>query len=134
MASNQELIANIKSMSEHKGLEMPDVDEKSNKELAAVLGEIRNADAAEDSPAATEAAEKAAAEEEKAAVAAKRDEDAAAANKAKAKRPAHVIAEGKSLTTKRGILDADEGVSEKDLPGGKAAFDKLVKAGYIVKG
>jgi hypothetical protein len=45
-----------------------------------------------------------------------------------------IVASGKSLTSKRGILDAGENVSADDISGGKKAFDILVEKKYIVKG
>lgn len=43
-----------------------------------------------------------------------------------------VIAEGKAITTSRGILGPGDSVSSKDLSGGTEAFDHFVKAGYIL--
>lgn len=41
------------------------------------------------------------------------------------------VAEGKSVTSKRGILGPGAAVCAGDLAGGKAAFDDLVEKGYI---
>ena len=49
-------------------------------------------------------------------------------------KPAFAVAEGTSLTSKRGILNAGEEVTEKDLPGGKDSFENLVQSGHIVEG
>ena len=43
-----------------------------------------------------------------------------------------VVAEGKSITTKRGILADGEPITPEDLAGGEEAFGQLAEAGYIV--
>lgn len=42
-----------------------------------------------------------------------------------------VVAEGRSVTTKRGVIGPGKAISPKDLNGGQASFDKLVKAGIV---
>lgn len=49
------------------------------------------------------------------------------------KKPPYSIAEGKALTSKKGILGPGMEVTAEHLSGGKAAIDKFVKSGYIVK-
>jgi hypothetical protein len=45
----------------------------------------------------------------------------------------HCIAEGKTLTSKRGILASGDKVTAEDLAGGEEAFETLVAAGYVVE-
>lgn len=42
-----------------------------------------------------------------------------------------VVAKGKSITSKRGILSGGAPVGPTDLAGGEEAFKALCKAGYI---
>ena len=56
-----------------------------------------------------------------------------AAEEKAAKKPPYTIANGKAITTKRGILAEGDEIKAKDLPGGKEAIDKFVKSGHIVK-
>lgn len=46
----------------------------------------------------------------------------------------YYIADGKALTSKRGILDAGNEVKVEYLPGGEETLNKFVKSGHIVKG
>lgn len=43
------------------------------------------------------------------------------------------VADGKSVTSKRGILAGGKRISPADLAGGESSFNHLVKKGYIVK-
>lgn len=42
-----------------------------------------------------------------------------------------VVAKGRSVTTKRGILGEGKAISAKDLSGGQNSLDKLVKSGAV---
>jgi len=53
---------------------------------------------------------------------------------ASAKPSGPVIAEGKCITSKRGMLSAGDQVKPDYLAGGQEAFDALRKAGYITSG
>lgn len=44
-----------------------------------------------------------------------------------------IVAEGKSITSQRGILGPGTAVSEKDVSGGKERLDELAKAGTLVR-
>jgi prolactin regulatory element-binding protein len=50
-----------------------------------------------------------------------------------AKAPCYRVAEGKSLTSKRGIISAGKEIGPEDLPGGDDAFKVLREKGYITK-
>jgi hypothetical protein len=45
----------------------------------------------------------------------------------------YVVAEGRSLTSKRGILGPGATVSERDFSGGQGALDEHVKGGTLVR-
>lgn len=49
------------------------------------------------------------------------------------KNPPYSIAEGKSLTSKRGILGPGEEIKPADLAGGADAIKSFVKSGHIIK-
>lgn len=44
-----------------------------------------------------------------------------------------VVAQGKALTTLRGIIGEGEPIAESDLPSGKEAFDGFIKSKHIVR-
>ena len=43
------------------------------------------------------------------------------------------VAAGTSITTRRGLVDAGQAISELDFVGGKADLDDLIRRGAIVK-
>lgn len=45
----------------------------------------------------------------------------------------HTIAEGHSLTSRRGILGPGERINPADLPGGTKALKAFVKSGHVLK-
>ncbi len=45
----------------------------------------------------------------------------------------YVVADGQSVTTQRGIVEAGRGVSERDFSGGKERLEELVKSGTLVR-
>lgn len=51
---------------------------------------------------------------------------------AKAMPAGHTVAEGRAITSKRGMLEAGDEVSASVLGGGADALEALVKSGYIV--
>lgn len=68
------------------------------------------------------------------------DAQAQAKAEQEANKPAEVpepapftIAEGKALTSKKGILGPGDEVKPEYLPGGQDTIDKFVKSGHIVK-
>jgi glycine/D-amino acid oxidase-like deaminating enzyme len=82
--------------------------------------------------AAAQADEDAAAQALADAAAAQADEDAAAQALADGDKP-FVVAGGKAITSKRGILAEGAEVSASDFSGGDAAFAELCKKGHIVR-
>ena len=111
MASNKELIAAIAAT-------QPDAvtDGLTNIELAAMLKSLKEPEAKALAEAA-EAEAKALAE---------------AAEAADGDKP-FVVAGGKAITSKRGILAEGAEVSASDFSGGDAAFAELCKKGHIVR-
>ena len=72
----------------------------------------------------------------KAAAEAKEEATAAAEAKAKEeaqKKPPFYVADGKSLTCKKGVLDSGEEVKAAYLGGGKDSLAALVKSGHVIK-
>jgi Asp-tRNA(Asn)/Glu-tRNA(Gln) amidotransferase A subunit family amidase len=47
--------------------------------------------------------------------------------------PAYTLAQGKAITTKRGILSSGQPITAKDLSGGQDVLDKFVTKGLVVK-
>ena len=45
----------------------------------------------------------------------------------------YTVADGKSLTTKRGILGDGAQIKAEDLAGGQEAIDAFLKSGHVVK-
>lgn len=146
MPSNEKLTASIKELDENF-----DLEGKTNAEMVAILKELRliesileldeNADfEGKDVEALTAMLEELkpepgnpaqeAADAKAAATQAKKEK---AAEAKAAKKPPYTIAEGKSITTKRGILADGDEIKAKDLSGGKDAIDKFIKTGHIVK-
>ncbi len=89
---------------------------------------------AEEEAAAKKAEEEAAAKKAEEEAAAKKAEEEAAAKKAAAEKPDWVVAEGKSITSKKGVLAPGNEVKEEYLGGGKKSFDALKKQKIVVKG
>lgn len=52
-------------------------------------------------------------------------------NLEKAKSTVLKVCKGKSLTSRRGVKDAGQEVSENDFSGGKSTLESLIKKGYI---
>ena len=61
-----------------------------------------------------------------------KDKPAKANKKAKKKKPPYSVPEGKSLTTKRGILTDCE-VTADDFDGGEKTLESLVESGHVDK-
>lgn len=116
MASNKDLKAGILAIAAKLGQEGPSdaLEGKSNSELTQILKDGKTALAAYE--------------------AAQRPVDAEMTiPDGKALSTGHCVAEGKSLTSKRGILGAGAEVAAEDLAGGEEAFETLVAAGYVVE-
>jgi len=104
MPSNKELKKSITDAAEKLGVDAPNTDGMSNSKLAETLSELKNREPIVE--ALVEALEPG----------------------------IPVIAEGKALTTKRGILGPGEPIVPEDLAGGEEAFEALVENGYVVEG
>ena len=78
--------------------------------------------------------QKAAAKKAEEEAAAKKAEEEAAAKKAAAEKPDWVVAEGKSITSKKGILAPGDKVKVAYLSGGEKSFESLKKQKIVVKG
>ena len=109
MPSNAELITSIEALAAELKVEAV-TEGLSNAKLADLLAELREKKATPDAEAARIAAE------------------------AEAK-PPYYVAPGKSVTSKRGILDGDaaDEVEAKDFEGGQAVLDDLVELGVVIK-
>ena len=111
MPSNKDLGKSIRALDPNQELE-----DKSNQELEAILATLQAADAD-----------------------AKTKADADAKTKADAKKPAHYVAPGKAITTKRGMISGDDELEKteiraEDLPTGEDALKHFVKTGHVLKG
>lgn len=53
--------------------------------------------------------------------------------KADKPKPPYAVAQGKSVTTKRGLLGPGEEVTARDFPGGVERLRELAEAGVVVK-
>ena len=133
MPSNPDLIIAITEQAEAKGVDVPATDGKNNVELTAILKELKKP-VAPKAPG-TEADAKAKAEAD---AKAKAEADAAAESakiKVEVKKlPPYYMANGKALTTKKGILADGDEIKPEYLAGGKDAIEKFVKTGHILKG
>lgn len=131
--SNADMVATLKELRLKQSIleldENADFEGKDLDALTAMFEELKP-DAAEEEKVKKEKAE--AAKIAKAEAAKKAKEEKAAEAEA-AKKPPYEIAEGKSITTKRGILAEGDEIKAKDLPGGKEALDSFVNSGHVVK-
>ena len=118
MPSNKELVASATELAAALGIEI-DTDGMNNKDLSALVVDLR----AKHTDAQTHTQADAAPAPE---VAAPAPEVAA---------DTYVIAGGRAITSRKGILsgDAPDEVKPEYLAGGQKAFDKFVKSGHIVK-
>lgn len=62
----------------------------------------------------------------------KPNDQPSAAEQQQQQRPANTVAQGKSLITQRGLVDAGQEIRPEDV-GGQEAFDRLIQNGTIVK-
>jgi hypothetical protein len=114
MPSNSDLAKAIIEAAEAYAIEIPDTTGLNNEKLAALLSETKAIGAEEVAlKLKNDATEKSALE--------------------KAENPTYYLAEGKALTTLRGIKSDGEEIKVSDLPGGLDAIEAFVKGGYIVK-
>ncbi len=125
MPKNEDLIKSITDVATEKGIDVPETENKSNNELVEILKTL-NTPTPPAAPSDDDVAAKAASDAKAEAAKVKAEK--------KVKRPPFYIAEGKAITTKRGILGPDEEIRVKDLAGGKDAIEKFVKTGHILKG
>ena len=123
--SNADMVAMLKELRLKQSIleldENADLEGKDIEALTAMLEELKP----EPGDAAKEAAE--------AKAAAKLAKEEKAAEEKAAKKPPYTIADGKAITTKRGILAEGDEIKVKDLPGGKESLDAFIKTGHVVK-
>lgn len=113
MPSNKQLNEKIHALNPEA-----DTEGLTNAQLKAMLAELEAAaEAADSEPAA--------------------DPEPPAAEPATVAEPAegfaYTVADGKAITTKRGVLSEGAGVNVDDLAGGKGAASSLADAGLLVK-
>ena len=106
MATNAELITNIEKAATEKGVDVPETEGKNNAQLAAMLKELRAANAAPLEPVKPEVKQEA--------------------------RPDYVIGEGKSIAYRGELISEGEEFKKSWLD--DKSFKAHVEAGNIVKG
>lgn len=109
MPSNADLTRSIEEIATEKGVNVPETKGKNNAELAEMLSGLKK-------PVEAEILAEASIENAKV-----------------VEQPPYTIAEGKALTSCRGILAEGEEVKAEDFPNGQKTIDSLVKSGHIVK-
>ncbi len=107
MASNKELIKQINHHANDLGMDRLELDGFNNAKLAELLSDLK----AKWRDATTHTV----------------------ADGVKGCSDIMVISEGKSLTTKRGILGPGDGIVPGDLAGGEEALEYFVSTGHVVK-
>lgn len=125
-----ELLVAIAAIAAEKGIEAPDTTDKTNAELEAILDGLKDPKPPE-GPTDETAAVAARKAEYQANMLAKAEARAKAEKAAREKKPPFTIAQGKALTTLRGILGAGKEIKAEDLPGGKEALKDFVERGYV---
>jgi hypothetical protein len=147
MPSNKDLITSIEEEATAKGADIPDTEGKNNAELAGILKELKAKEAAAPTPPSTddedldndldnaEAQEAADARRKASRDQAKKEDKAAKANAAPPPpKPApYIVATGKAITCKKGVLGEGEEIKKEYLGGGKESLDNLVKKGFVIK-
>jgi len=129
MATNKVLIAQAIAIAMAADLDLAEGEAELNKmnnaELAKVVKDMKKSH--------PDAAAKVAEDERLAA------KELADAKKAKAKakaaeaKPPYYLADGKSITTKRGLLGPGREIKAEDLAGGQKALDGFVKTKHVIK-
>ena len=61
------------------------------------------------------------------------NEKAEEAREKSAKKPAYIVAKGKAITSKKGVLVDGAEIKVEDLSGNKEAFDAFITSGHIIK-
>ena len=112
MAKNKDIIAEITALANEKGIDVPVTEGLNNVQLAEMLKGMKG-------PAAPAKPET--------------DKDDDVVEPAKVKRPPFYICDGKSLTTKKGILGPGDEVKVEYLHDGKEGLDRHRKNGVIAK-
>jgi len=114
MPSNKELIKTAKAIADELGLEIT-TDGLNNSQLSDLVKDLR----AKQTDAETET---------QADGAPAADED-----RAPAQADGYYIAEGKALTSKKGIVADGDKVDESFFDGGKKVIDHFISTGHIIK-
>ncbi len=104
MPSNEELTISIAEAAEAAGVDVPSVEGKNNAEMAEILKGLRALPPAADASAP-------AAEPEKL--------------------PPYTVAEGKAITSSKGILSDGAEVTAEMLPGGAKTLKALVESKHV---
>jgi len=148
------LAADVRALAEKLGVPQPSTDGLSTQQLTEKLADLRRQEATQKSgtmeprdatarastpdPTVTQTAHAPVLDGE-----AKKAEDAQAAAargsfdheavEQEAETSGYIVAEGKSVTTLRGIVEAGRGISPKDFSGGQERLDQLVKSGILAR-
>lgn len=122
MATNKVLIAQAIAICLAAGIDLPEgADELNNAQLAKLVKDMKKDHP--DAAAKVEDDERIAAEELA----------ELAKKKAEKVTPPYCIADGKSLTTKRGLLGPGREIKAEDLAGGDKALKAFVKSKHVTK-
>ena len=119
MPKNAELIESINKEAEARGLDLPNLEGRTNPELTEILKGYKATpvESSDDTPAEEPS-----------------NPEPAAPTPASTS-GGYVLAKGVTLTLPyRGVVGEDEPIEAKELSGGQKAFDNLIEKGLIVKG
>ena len=127
MPSNADLIKEAQELSTFLGLEDTS-NGLNNAQLVALISDLKAKKRDKENPTSADEAEaKKKADDDAAAAKKKADDDAA-------KKPPFYMADGKSITSKKGVLSDGDEVKAEYLNGGKKTIDQFVKSGHIKTG
>ena len=131
MASNKELRGIANGIAKDLGLDIGDISQTSNADLAALVKDLRAKKVDAETTTAADTATKVDETEAKADAPESKDE-ATKAPEPEAKDKGPVVAKGKCVTSKVGLIAEGQSISPDDLAGGEDAFKLLKSKGYIV--
>ena len=120
MSSNKDLLTSIGEEAVKKGVDVPDTNDQNNAQLSETLKGLR----ALEMPVTTAEAEAQATAEAEAQATAEAEADTV---------PPYTIAEGKSITCKKGTLDSGDEVKAEYLSGGEETLADLIDRKLVVE-
>jgi hypothetical protein len=126
MPSNKDIIAEITALAAEKGVDVPVMEGLNNAQLAETL-KVMKGPAGPAGPGTGDAATGDADNTDK------DDDEVEIVKPVKVKRPPYYISDGKSLTTKKGILGPGDEVKIEYLIDGRDGLKRHVENGVITK-